>query len=334
MEFIKFKNESARADFFHEVKNKSNLNWKDIAKELNISRSTLERYRLNNTHIPKEKFNNLLKYIQNRENILKFIEKIDSKTWLSRGGKKAYIINFEKFKEGREKGILAIKNRKEKNFKKNMKIISNFRLSNDLCEAIGAFIGDGFFNCYNNKLYQIEFAGDSRFDLEYYKNTIIPAFKSIIPNLNPHIYFVKNKNSIRIVFYSKELFYLLKDGFGFIPGKKAYTVTIPKIILESKNNEFINSTIRGIFDTDSGVFIDRRKIYKNPYPRISLKMSSKSLIEQLKDHLSKDFKLFYMERKNQEAYIIEIYGKVQLNKWMSKIGFSNSRHLNKIASVA
>ena len=113
--------------------------------------------------------------------------------------KKAYLINIKKFDEGRKKGIHSIKLSRRKHTKY---LFSDFELTPEICEFVGAFIGDGFFNCYKNKLYHIEFAGDSRYDLDYYKKVIIPSIKSIVPNIKPHIYKVKSRNSIRIIFYS------------------------------------------------------------------------------------------------------------------------------------
>lgn len=335
-EFVIFKTEGLRKEFFDEIKNSLGTSWKNLAKEIKVSRNSLERYKKEKYKIRKDVFYRLLNYLSpaRKEVFLREIKIIDSVSWLSEGGKKAYKINFEKFKEGRKKGLLAIKNNERIRSKKIKEVIINFELTKDLCEVIGAFIGDGFFNCYKNKLYQIEFAGDSRSDLNYYKEKIIPTLKLFIPNLKPHIYFVKNKNSIRIVFYSKELFYFLKDGFGFVPGRKTFTVVIPKIILDSRNNHFINSTIRGIFDTDGCIFFDRRKIYTKPYPRICLQISSKLLIVQLIDYLSKDFKIRSGKVNNRDIHFMEIYGHSQFKKWMSIIGFSNPRHLDRIASVA
>ena len=93
-------------------------------------------------------------------------------------------------------GLYFSEYQKKESARKQIKI-SEIKLTEDLCEVIGAFIGDGFFNCYNNRTYQIEFSGDSRYDLEYYQQKIIPSFKAIAPGLNPHILKVKNKNSIK-----------------------------------------------------------------------------------------------------------------------------------------
>lgn len=331
-EYFSFKTQESRRNFFDMIKEFSGLKWGEIQNQTKISKTSLEGYKRGEFTISKKRFNKLLTYIplDYQKEILNSIEKLSPISWLSRGGKKAYKINFKKFEEGRLKGMSAIKNLyriKEKEIK------IDFNLTNDLCEVIGAFIGDGMFNLYKNKLYQVEFSGDSNLDLDYYSKKIIPFIKTIIPNINPHIYKVKERNCVRIVFYSKDLFYFFKDNFKFVPGRKTYTVFIPEIIMNA-DESFIDSTIRGIFDTDGCVFLDKRKIYKGFYPRITLQTVSKPLYIQLKDYLSKHFKIYTAEFKNREVYVIEIYGENQLNKWMNKIGFSNKRHLDKIASVA
>ena len=137
---------------------------------------------------------------------------------------------------------------------------------------------------------------------------------------------------MQVNFYSKEFFIFLKEVFGFTPGRKTHTVFIPEIIL--KNKDFTYAAIRGIFNTDGCVFLDRRENYVKPYPRISLQTVSKPLYDQLKFILSKEFKLYSQFFPHRNVYVLEIYGFSNLKKWMSLIGFSNPRHLDKIASVA
>jgi hypothetical protein len=330
--YIYFTDNETRDLFFLEVKTNSGLKWKDIRKDVRVTKGSFERYRAGESGISEDCFYRLLAYIpeNSKSKFLRNIKTVNSSLWLVKGGKNAYKINIKKFEEGRKKGII-----KFKSYSKMVMTVKkiDFELSQELCEFIGAFIGDGMFNCYKNKLYQIEFAGDSRRDLEYYQEKIIPGIKNVIPNLNPHIYKVKNKNSIRIVFYSKDLFYFLKNEFDFIPGKKTYTVFIPNRIMNSKE-VFINAAIRGIFDTEGCIFLDKRSIYKNPYPRISLQIVSEPLYTQLKDYLSKEFKIDSGKIKDRNVYYIGIYGFNQLKKWMSLIGFSNKRHLDKIAAGA
>ncbi len=315
--------------FFDSIKRGYQKSWKEIRSEIGLSKSSLERYKSGKSLIPEDFFLKLLNSLSDlgKKKILKNIEKFPNNFGQIKGGKKAYSINFKKLEEGRKKGGISNKIKKKKIFNFN-----NFNLSPEICEVIGAFIGDGFFNCYNNKLYQVEFAGDSRFDIDYYTKRIIPIIKEVFPEVNPRIYKIKLKNAIRIVFYSKKLFCFLRDFLGFIPGKKAYTIYIPKKILISK--EFLYPTVRGIFDTDGGIYLDKRKKYKEPYPRVIFQTMSKNLYIQLINCLSKEFKLYFKYNLLRKIYSIEIYGHNQLKKWMSLIGFSNKRHLNKIASIA
>ena len=319
--------DDVRKKFFYLIKNSINKSWKEIGKELGLPRYTFERYRSGSSLIPEKLFLYFLGILNKSERaeILKFSKEFPDNYGQVKGGIMAYKINFKKFQEGRKKAAMSNKIRMRKIFSFDME------LSIEICEFIGAFIGDGFFNCYNNKLYQVEFSGDSRYDLEYYNNKIIPIIKSIVSNIKPKIY-KREKNSLRVVFYSKELFCFLRDFFDFIPGRKTYIVKIPDKILSNK--DFIYSTIRGIFDTDGGIFLDRRKGYKKPYPRIIFQTVSNNLHKQLTRYLSKDFKIYSFFNKRRKVYGIEIYGHDQLKKWMSLIGFSNRRHLNKIASIA
>ncbi|MDP3728381.1 MAG: LAGLIDADG family homing endonuclease [bacterium] len=214
--------------------------------------------------------------------------------------------------------------------KVNYSFDPNMALNRELCEFVGAFIGDAFYNSYQPGKYVIQFTGDANLDNGYYNNTITPITKKLF-GMKPYIR--KKKNTLRVNFQSKILFYMLKERFQFPQGKKVYFVKIPKEIISGKK-EFIYATIRGIFDTDGCVYFDKRSIYKKPYPRITLQIANEGLFLQLKALLSKYFEIYTSKRTNRKFYI-EVYGHEQLKKWMLMIGFSNPRHLKKInASVA
>ena len=213
------------------------------------------------------------------------------------------------------------------NFDKNMK------LNEDLCEFLGAFIGDGFYNTYQSGKYITQFTGDFKLDYQYYKENIIPKGAKNFDNIKPKLRKKKGINALIINYQSKNIFYMLKERFKFPIGKKNNSVIIPKEIINSKDKKFLYATIRGIFDTDGGVFFDNRKPYKTPYPRITLKIASKPLFKQIKTILKTEFKLCIYKKKNKNGKEYDeliIYGHKQLNKWMQLIGFSNPRHLKKI----
>ena len=215
---------------------------------------------------------------------------------------------------------------------------SEIELSKELCEVIGAFMGDG--NIYNNKNchYRTQFSGDSRLDLEYYEKRICPIIQNIFC-AKPNIKKVKGKNAIRVNFYSKNLYFFFREFLNLKTERKTHVIRIPDFFFNSSNKIKLNHLVRGLFDTDGGVFLDKRKIYKTPYPRWFFHTVSEELHEQLKEYLSKHFNIYTYRRKykfpnNSDSFAIEIYGKEQLKKWMNLIGFSNPRHSSKVACVA
>ena len=199
-------------------------------------------------------------------------------------------------------------------------------LNENLCEFLGALIGDGFIGNYGdrNQQYIIQMTGDKRLDAEYF-NYLTQIIKE---NLNPkHISLRKPKgNTLRLTIYSKDIYKFFRNRFDFPSGRKD-AITIPNEILN--NEKYLRKTIRGIFDTDGCVFWDKRKRYKNPYPRITLETKSKALNNQLAAYLSGYFKIRNAKRKRVlgTTYLIEIYGQLQFKKWLELIGFSNKRHL-------
>ena len=202
------------------------------------------------------------------------------------------------------------------------------KLSKELCELIGAYIGDGCLSNHNHgRTYDLQFSGHINLDYNYYKNLIAPIIKKLF---NKEVSFIKirNKKAFRMRCYSKEIGSFFMNRFNFILGKKTYIIKIPDEIMNSNKN-YIYATVRGIFDTDGCIFFDKRKIYRKPYPRITLQITSKNLQEQLKKILSVEFKIFTTINK-RGVYCLEIYGYEQINKWMKIIGFSNEKHLNRL----
>ena len=209
-------------------------------------------------------------------------------------------------------------------------------INEELAELIGCFMGDGGAHNSKNSHYLIYFTGHSILDVEYYRNKIIPIVIKYF-NSKASIKKVKGKNAISIVFNSKRLYSFFLQSLKLNQGKKSDVIKVPRVI---RNNEILfRSLIRGLYDTDGGVFLDRRKIYSKPYPRIFHHTISEALHIQLKNYLSKYFNFYsyrrvYKNSNYSDLYALEIYGKKNLYKWIKIIGFSNKRHLDKIALVA
>lgn len=326
---IRITSEKIRKRVFESFRNNFG-SWEEVRESLHLPKSTLEHYTSGRLTIPESLFETLKTYLPEdiKGELNNEFEKLPDNWGESKGGKVAYRKNCIYLEKGRLKGLMSLKKR----YKPSPSF--DFPLFPEICEVVGAFVGDGCFNLYKNKLYHIEFSGDNRYDLHYYENIVIPTIKRIIPHIKPH--FIKRKdkpNTIRIVFYSKDLFFLLKDYFGFIPGRKTFIIKIPDKICRA-GDLYLRAAIRGVFDTDGCVFLDKRSSYKSPYPRITFQTVSKSLYDSLSSYLSQYFTLYTSFNEKRQVYIIEIYGINQVKKWMSLIGFSNKRHLNRLAPVA
>ncbi len=207
------------------------------------------------------------------------------------------------------------------------------KITPELCEFIGVLIGDGFLAEYPRKNHPglkhryIEIAGHFEHDRHYFCEYLIPL---IVRNFNvkPRFYECP-KNTIRLKINSHKIFLEIRDNFEFPVGPKSYKIKIPEKIINS-NKENLYACIRGIWDTDGCIFFDKRERYKNPYPRLTIQIASKPLQAQLISILSKDFKLHYGCGKEPKRNFVEIYGHDQLRKWISLIGFSNQKHLQRL----
>ncbi len=322
-ERIYFENSDDRMEFFGSLREANEVNsWKELAKKFGLKRTIFQRYQYGELTISSKMFNIFLSTLS-EEKQMHYFDKISTKknNWGAiKGGKARYIKDPTHFEKVRKKGLEKLK---AMGFGVSRDINSNQELSEDLCEFIGAFMGDGYLD--NGKTVGI--VGDSNLDKDYF-DYLSKKVKSLF-DLNRAIIKSKDKNASYIKFYSKNLCKMLTERFGFPKGPKTYSVKIPDEILNSKE-EHIFSTIRGIFDTDGCVFFDKRKAYTKPYPRITLQINSKPLAEQLVQILSKYFVVSnrsYIKRRN---YYVEVYGHLQFEKWMELIGFSNQRHLNRI----
>lgn len=324
MDRIFFKNKNDCFNFFEEVKVQSNAkNWCAVGKIINTNKSMIESYRQGKFSLPENRFNQLLGILDNskKDYFLKLVEKRSGNWGQIIGGKNAYILNKKQFDIGRNKAIRLHKKFVKYNFNINMP------LSEELCEFVGAIIGDGFTNKYIN-FYQIQIAGDRVLDSNYYYTILKPMCINLF-KINPKI--TEKENSIRLNIYSKRLFEMLTKRFGIPAGVKSYTVEIPKEILNSDKN-FLKSTLMGMFNTDGGLGFDKRKSYKTPYVRINYTSVSKRLIKQL-DVILTEYSIPHSIHKRGNALVIQINGVENVKRFNSKIGFSNERHLKKIRGV-
>ncbi len=209
-----------------------------------------------------------------------------------------------------------------------------------IVEFCGAMTGDGWIQENESGLF---LAGDPTEDKEYYDNYMAKLVSEIIIPTKPKNFPYWKVYGISL--YRKEVIRHILSDFGLAKGKKVYTAQVPKWIFKS-NKKVIHSFIRGLFDTDGGIFCQRdytkyAKEFNSKYhTKIRLRFStvSKKLNEEL-FILINDMGLgavkrttkrgFLNNRNNQDVQILEINRIESIKKFFEEIKPSNPKHLTK-----
>lgn len=203
--------------------------------------------------------------------------------------------------------------------------MSTLEISPELCEFVGAVIGNG--NLWTDgSRFRVELTGDPESDREYF---------SYLANISNSLFGKKpyalriHQRGLRWRLQSKEAYTLLQNIGIPVGNGKAHKVTIPDLILK-KGWSFSKWSIRGIMDTDGTLFFSK-KTYKNPiYPTIELRTCCSPLANQLTDVLQNQHLRARLRGNEHEGYHVALYGSEMLKLWISEIGFSNPKHLNKL----
>jgi hypothetical protein len=205
-------------------------------------------------------------------------------------------------------------------------------ISPELAEEVGWHIGDGSMNFYKNSgklkgLYQLR--GHIEDDKEHYEERIKPLFEKIFGiKLN-----IRNMPSTRVVgfqVWNNDLVNF-KKGLGLPLGSK-YKVVIPSSFLSKADLKKL--VVRGIFDTDGGIFLEKKN--KKLYPRVYITTISFELSEQLLkifDEISlratRYSQLYDKHFNRKRSYIVTIRGEAMFHKFMKEISPKNPKHYKK-----
>ena len=210
----------------------------------------------------------------------------------------------------------------------------------ELAEICGIHAGDGYLRMRKQNKGEIDISGHLE-EKDYYDDHVIPLFNKVF-NLNiKGRYF--SRGNYGFVIYNKKVAQLLNE-LGFPFGKKSEIVKVPNFILKSKNKILCTRFLRGLFDTDGGLYFQNRKTGKNYtefkrkhnyYPIISLTSVSKLLIDNtsfmLKELGLKHFIYGYQPKNLRDSYryVITISGVKRLQKWMKLVGIKNPVKLTR-----
>jgi len=205
-------------------------------------------------------------------------------------------------------------------------------ISEELAEEVGWHIGDGSMNFYNNQgklkgIYQLR--GHIEDDREHYLIRIKPIFK-LLYNFDISLREMPSTRVFGFQIWNNELVNF-KQKLGLPLGKKLF-VSIPEIFLE--NNNLKIAVIRGIFDTDGCIYLEKKN--KKLYPRLQIATISLNLAEQIQQILVgldiRATKYSWLANKDfnrQRAYLITVRGSEMFDRFMNIIKPANPKHIRK-----
>lgn len=322
---VKFKKGLQRkllVDFYES----NRFSWIRIAKKLNISQRTLSDWKREKFNMSEVALKKIRKISQKKIAVPSF--KLIPDYWsLKKAAKKGGRATAEKYggpgtPEGRKKGG------KESQLRRKLfpelyrncnlrKIIKIPQQSPELAEFIGIFLGDGGVSNAS----QITITFNKSNDRGYARKV-----KKIIENLfdiKPLIYKLsssKSKNVIRLVASSANMVDFFEKN-GIKKGNKVRNqVDVPSWI--KKNLEFSKSCLRGLVDTDGGVYYHRHISNGCKSLNIGLCFTNKSipLLNFVKKTLGR---LNFSPKTSSGGYNIFLYRESEVLRYEKEIGFSN-----------
>lgn len=209
------------------------------------------------------------------------------------------------------------------------------KITPELAEETGGHIGDGSMNFYNNRgkqkgIYQLR--GHIEDDRLHYIKRIKPIFKSLF-NLDINLRKMPSTRVFGFQVWNCDLV-KFKQFIGLPFGKKS-EIFIPEIFL--KNRELKKAVIRGIFDTDGGVYLETKnnKLYPINYiTTISKALSNQiyNILQELKIHSTITNQLDRRGNRKR-VYRINIRGLNQCNNFMKLVQPKNTKFIEKYGRI-
>lgn len=279
-------------ELIKKFRKEKDITQKELAKFLNLKEGRLKSYFDESSLIPEEVYKKLDKKKEFSEFI---IEKKEEGWGRKLGGKNSM---------GKTKEI---------NFPEE---------SANLAEFYGIMLGDGNstrLKGYKIGTYMIRIVGDLNKDREYLMNYVKPLIERLF-KIKVRIGKFKS-NAMFVEAHSKKLIDFLESK-GFKPGDKIRNnLGIPKWIKSTPR--FLRSCLRGLYDTDGSVY----KITNQNSHQINFCNYNQRLLSEAREAIKS---LGITPSKITKGQEFNITKKSELTKFLKTIGFSNSKHLNKV----
>jgi hypothetical protein len=204
----------------------------------------------------------------------------------------------------------------------------------EFAEETGWHIGDGSMNFYNREgngklkgIYQLR--GHIEDDKPHYIERIKPIFK-LLYGIEISLREMPSTRVFGFQIWNDKLV-KFKQNLGLPLGKK-FDVVIPEAFLTNDNLKI--AVIKGIFDTDGCVYLEKKN--NKLYPRMEIATISLRLANQLLALLNSlgfrttMYKVYpYQEGKRLVYYKISTRGNEMFHKFMNIIKPANPKHIKK-----
>lgn len=189
-----------------------------------------------------------------------------------------------------------------------------------LAELVGVLLGDGHIDKNGQFTITLNSVADKKYSV-YVINLINSLFNYI-----PSLYKRKNSKAVIVCVTGKDITdYLVKSGLK-IGDKVKQQVDVPDWI--KANSEFSRWCLRGLMDTDGGIFTNTYKVHGKSYvyPKTSFTNASQPLLEFVYNTL----KYNGFHPNNRQSRKIWLYSQDESKRYLKLIGSSNERLLKKI----
>lgn len=295
------------------------------AHNLGVSTKTIRNWKYGKHSLPDKAFKALLKFnnLMSDSFYPRYTEEhAHLKLAARQGGLKTAALygNFGTLQGRRKGGLNSIaKNKTLNNAFKLLKPLGSIPRNEKLAELLGIFFGDGHLGHY-----QAQVVTNSETDMGhafFIKNLIksVSGLDSVIKER-------KQENAVNITVSSKNFCDFLHK-VGMPKGNKIQNnLEVPRWINNSK--KFQRAFLRGLFDTDGSVYLDKHKVKGMVYRSVNLAITSysPSLIKGIIKILQQlDIKYTY----SGPQHSVYIRRNREVLRFFSQVSSSNEKHRNR-----
>ncbi len=309
-------------DELFEAVAKQKIRWPDLALALKISERNLRDWRRGKVSMPQTAYLKCLTIAKFKTNNFKPV--VLKEYWhIKEAAKKGGLARLKLYgnlgtAEGRRRGGLAsVKSNflRGTNFKKLRPIVEP-AISEDLTELLGILMGDGHLSDYQIKVTTNSIT--DRQHAQFVKQLFVKQF-----NLPVALSFRKYENAVNVVVSSKNTVKFFSRVGMPIGHKINNNISVPAWVMTKP--EYQKAFLRGLFDTDGCIYLDKHLIKGKLYKHMGWTITSYAgkLIEGIIKIL-RDLGFNPTYRVSQRS--IYLRRQSEIKKYFTEIGTHNNKH--------